>query len=314
MQKLLLIFGLLFFFNFEINSQNLIDNWSFEDTIACPTNLAQISNSAGWFQIRNTPDYYNICSQDTTSVPSNIVDYQWPRSGNAYSGLMVFSLAGTGREFMSTSLNAGMQIGTKYYVKLFVSSAVNQNLLTGIAVNRIGVQFSTIAYSASNPAAVNNLAHVFASNVITDTLGWSDISGSFIADSNYTFIGIGNFFDNPNTSFIPIDTNSNVGYYFIDDVCISTDSMFCELLTSTNTHLFNSNFQIYPNPVSESLNVKGVGIFSLKLYDLTGRVVLVQNNIKESTHINMSEIANGIYCAEIISGKSTLSKKIVISH
>jgi len=58
-------------------------------------------------------------------------------------------------------------------------------------------------------------------------------------------------------------------------------------------------FNLYPNPVNKILNfttAKNLDIFSMKIFDNTGRVILLPNNneIKKG-YVNTENLANGIY-------------------
>lgn len=144
------LFFIISFFLFERGisfAQNLVPNPSFEDTVSCPTNVGQISKAVGWSSYRNSPDYFSTCNSSTVGVPSNIYDYQYARTGNSYAGF--YSYSPNAREFIGTQLNQTLLIGQKYFVSLYVSRPVNNILGLNIAINKIGIRFSTVSYSAS---------------------------------------------------------------------------------------------------------------------------------------------------------------------
>jgi hypothetical protein len=89
----------------------------------------------------------------------------------------------------------------------------------------MGAKFSTDLFYCDS--TMSNDAHVFETNIITDSLGWTRISGTFIADSAYSIIAIGNFFADSVTDTLKFFTDFlDQSYYFLDDVCVSTDSIF----------------------------------------------------------------------------------------
>lgn len=154
---------------------------------------------------------------------------------------------------------------------------------TKYASNKIGVLFTNDEYeSLSNPAPLPaNFAHFYSNTIITDTLDWTIISGSFIADSAYKYIMIGNFFDNNQTAYLTV-LDSLLGecsYYFIDDVCVSTDSLTCsQTLSSTfvmptafspNGDNINDYFRPYP---------EGVFIEVLRIYNRWGQKIYEGRN------------------------------------
>ena len=177
-------------------AQNLVPNPSFEDTVHCPTTLDQINYSTGWSTYCVTPDYYNACNGNVLGVPSNGIGYQAAASGNGYAGFTAYNVGGFAREIIGRQLSQTLLIGQTYYVSIKVSLAEFEGPPPQfVPCNKVGAKFSTIPYSASNPAPVNNFAHVYTNTIIGDTTNWTTIKGFFMADSSYQFIMIGNFFD-----------------------------------------------------------------------------------------------------------------------
>lgn len=77
----------------------------------------------------------------------------------------------------------------------------------------------------------------------------------------------------------------------------------------------NSVLNIYPNPVSNVLTISGEQIFtntSLKLIDVTGQVVLQNENITGNKFaIDVSALVPGIYFLELTNGEQRLCKKLI---
>jgi Secretion system C-terminal sorting domain len=75
---------------------------------------------------------------------------------------------------------------------------------------------------------------------------------------------------------------------------------------------------IYPNPVSDKLNVylSQRSDYSGRIYNITGQTVLVLENFKENLTVDIKNIPVGLYIVEItdIRTKEIISKKVVISH
>ncbi len=298
-------------------AQNLVSNPSFEDTVACPTTLTQIDRAAGWMSFSLTPDYFNACAPSNiiapVSVPHNIWGDQLAHTGNAYVGFATYSAGTTNsREYIATQLIQPLAIGQKYFLSFYVSSAFGyiQSGYPGMATNNIGALFSTVAYSQSNPQHVDNFAHIVDSIIINDTINWVKISGSFIADSAYQYLSIGNFFDDINTNVITIGVhNPNAAYYYLDDVKLSTDSTFVNGIDDYNSNVI----KIFPNPANTFIKINGMeGELEINIYDLVGRIVRhtkINNNL-----LNTESISNGIYLIKIDSKDKTIIKKILIQH
>lgn len=71
------------------------------------------------------------------------------------------------------------------------------------------------------------------------------------------------------------------------------------------------SISIYPNPVVEVLNIRssGIAIDRLKIYDLSGRLVLENENVEHQ--INVSQLQQGVYVLEIETAVGVLREKLV---
>lgn len=306
------------------SSQNLVTNPSFEQYDTCPDNTWQITRAVGWYNCGYSPDYYNVC--DTTnfvSVPYNFCGFQYAATGNAYAGMINYY--GTPinlREYFGTQLLDSLKIGHKYIASFKTSFSINQNPESCIAINKLGIKFSTTpqrVYSLiDNPTLINNFAHVYTNTIITDSLNWVTISGSFVADSSYKYIIIGNFFDDAHTDTIVYHLDSvNIdychAYYYVDDVSVVEDS-------TDNIESFNlqKTISIYPNPANDIINID----FSnssflnaeLKIYDFLGTVITEYSLLHTHNSININFIPEGIYIVKIKTNNNySFTQKLIIT-
>jgi len=206
-------------------AQNLVPNPSFEDYTSCPNGSGQVNKATGWDSYNSSPEYFHYCST-VVSVPDNWgFGYQCSATGNAHCGFIAYNpWSPNNRELIGRQLSNALIPGEIYYVNMKVSLGEWSNCAT----NKLGILFSTIPYDGPSSPPINNSSHIYASAIITDTINWLTITGSFIADSAYEYIIIGNFFDDANTD-TSINDNSNLckSYYFVDDVCVSMDSLTC---------------------------------------------------------------------------------------
>ncbi len=304
---------------------NLVPNPSFEDTVACPSNDNQVYNAQGWVGAVGTPDYYNSCAPaGFVSVPNNWGGYQPAASGNAYCGFGTYGdwVAGT-REFIQTTLTTPLTIGTKYYLSFKLSLSVSSGMYFNCATNKTGALLSTYPYYydfTSDP--LPDIAQVYTDSIITDTVGWVQVNGSFIADSSYQYITLGNFFSDALTDTLVIipDTNYITAYYFIDDICLSTDSSYCANYTYTGiaeTSQLN-NILVYPNPASNQITIdfgNTPGNVSAMLFNSQGQ--LIKETLPGSTSVttlNVQDLANGIYLLQVAIDNSIYQQKIIVNH
>lgn len=306
----------LFFVTQFCSAQNLVNNWSFEDTVACPTTLTQIEKASGWMSFSLTPDYFNACASVSSpipvSIPYNIWGYQNAHSGNGYAGLVTFQSGATNsREFIATQLSQALIPQLKYFVSFWVSSGfgIIQSQIPDLASNNIGVKFSTVQYSQFNPQSINNFAHFVDTNVVNDTTNWVRISGSFIADSAYTFLSIGNFYDDMNTTVEFIGTAPSSAYYYLDDVRLSSDSTFVNNLA--NNYSFKS-IKIFPNPARDWIVVEGRNIKSIEIFDICGRIVVPKMTVSSfSTKVDVSILGHGVYILKLNTSSNFKTEKFI---
>jgi hypothetical protein len=299
-------------------AQNLVPNPSFEDTIWCPGG-GLILGAKYWNDIQESPDYFHECSMYYQfSVPKNVFGYQWPSTGKAYVGMAVYSTIDNYREAIGVYLIEPLIIGQKYFVSFNACLAFNPNQGANVAINKLGMLFSVVNYLSSYPPQ-NNYCQVYSTQIISDTSQWTTIRGSFIADSTYQFISITNFFKYGDTDTMRFYNNNwYQSYYFVDDVCVSTDSVYCAMWTSVpEAVLTGNNITTYPNPVWNVINITNIPFDCKELQVISSDGKMVQsitswNDFK--TSIDVSLLADGMYSLVIRRQKSIQYKKFIKSR
>ena len=206
--------------NYQICSgQNLVANPSFEVHTQCPNNYNQVSYASGWFKSlnNNNPSYHseylNACGTSNFSVPSNTWGYQAASNGVAYMATVTTapSVQANYRENIYTTLTSPLQVGATYSISFKISHTDNSQFSS----DKFGVKLTK---QPNFP--IDNISQVYSTTIVTNNNTWTTISGTFVADSAYTYIGIGNFFNDANTN----TTNScsscsyNLYGYFVDEI------------------------------------------------------------------------------------------------
>lgn len=297
---------------------NLVQNPSFEDTVQCPINNSQIDRAQGWWSASDSPDYFNNCSINPNfSTPYNWGGYQPPGTGVAYSALGTYAPCCPNiREIIMSQLTTTLTVGTKYYVSFKACLSIDPSIQALIATNKLGAKFSKNTFTWTSPPPLNNFAHVYTNTIITDSVNWTLVKGSFVADSNYKYVMIGNFFNDANTSsYTFTNTSLNCAYYYIDDVCVSTDSMLCMVTTSINNFTLSKSFAVYPNPASDKLfisSLEGLRISKVNIIDEFGQVVLSRNYL-DNKELDL-KLPDGFYLIEIITSDKKYFDKIIVRH
>jgi hypothetical protein len=73
-----------------------------------------------------------------------------------------------------------------------------------------------------------------------------------------------------------------------------------------------NKFSVYPNPVTDILNIKSVAsVDNVTVYDVLGKVVLQETPGKISPAINMSNLASGAYLVKVTIGNSSKTVKVL---
>lgn len=178
-----------------------------------------------------------------------------------------------------------------------------------VATNNIGISFSTIPYSEIDTVPINNSSAMKASAIITDTMNWVLVKGSFDADSAYQYVMVGNFYDDAHTDTVSIPTDTtNLGwlffasYYYIDDVCVSPDSLACDLNPEGiyNLKETKASINLYPNPASSELAVSSGQLASrIEVVDALGRILFTVAKPLPTSHIQLQTFSSGLYFIKV---------------
>lgn len=318
--KKLLLYTVFFFSTVVGYAQiNLVPNPSFEDTVNCPYQSGDIAKANGWMSLCGSPDYFKSCNQSDWGVPANICGYQMAASGNAYAGFTSYTtLAPNLREFPACILSSPLNIGTKYYVSFKVALSL-ENIANpaNCASNKIGAMFTKGSYICNT--LITNNPPVYTNSVITDSLNWTRITGSFIADSAYTYLVIGNFFDDNNTDTVKFFNSwwDDFAYYYLDDVCVSTDSIFTNsysYITGIKTNSSLDKVRLYPNPVTDYLFVQNNfnEVMDVLIYDLLDNQLLrLSNPSSKSFSIDLRDVPSGMLLINIKTSNQSANYKLL---
>lgn len=290
-------------------TQNLVPNPSFENFTSCPGNLGEIYKANGWYFCNNTsPDYFNPCaSVSSAEVPDNAFGHQTSYNGNSYTGIITYYNSSFYREILRVQLTMPLIVSQKYFISFMINRG-NDNAFVGYSTNNIGVRFSTLQLDS---ILIDNWAHYYDTSVMTDTSNWVRVFGSFVADSSYEYLMISNFFDDANS----IITNQSPGiyaYYFLDDICVSTDSLYTQ--TYSTKVIEKANFEenkVFPNPANNFIYLPFQMNEMAKIYSSYGELIFTISSLANNSNIvDTSAWPDGIYLLVNNSKKY----KIVINH
>lgn len=306
-----LSFSLLLLFYGFCHAQNLVPNGSFEDLNWCPNYVDDIYALQEWTSFAGTPDVFSPCQDSTTGgVPKNSAGYQMPSSGSNYAGLIIAHADfNPWHEYLAIPLTSMLNVGVKYFVSIKISLAD----CSSHASNNLGIGFTMDSFDPNSYTfllndTLSSYLKINSSTVITDSINWTTISGSFTADSAYKYLVIGNFMGYHSTNTIALGSSClyKTAYYYVDDVCVTTDSSGCDFSTGVKRN--SPPFNIYPNPASDRIFIstserKGAECYLISL--LGDRIKTPESE----DYIDVSDVPAGVYLLEIKYHNQTFLKK-----
>lgn len=83
-------------------------------------------------------------------------------------------------------------------------------------------------------------------------------------------------------------------------------------LSSNDLVSSNSSIEIYPNPASNKVHIKGGKVDSIALYNLAGQQIALA--LEKDQSINISHLPKGVYILQMIINQKTTTKKLIINH
>lgn len=294
--------------------QNLVPNGSFEELTACPYGGDVIELAVPWTNAGGggSPDLFSPCATDVRwGVPNNLRGSQQPRTGEAYAGVFAYNgpHLSEGREYIQVRLLRPLMPDTIYHVTFYVSLADTFNY----AVANMGVYFSDSLIVRDNYSALNVEPQVeWSADPITDKLSWTLVEGFYTPHFfGEEYLLVGNFHSDIESTIVLIDsTGDNTGaksHYYIDDVSVVALDTVSGIGETERLQL-----NIYPNPATETVQVKGEALAKVRLMEMSGRDVLY-SSLLTSGEVDISHLPLGLYLLEVTDrkGRKAVQKLVV---
>ncbi len=295
---------------YVLGQQNLVPNGSFEEHTDCPTADGQIYFADPWTSLGLglSSDYYNACAplliylQDTfliSGVPINNVGIQMAKSGEAYGGIHTYGgpTETNGREYLQVSLTQSLHPG-RYVVSFWASLADKFDY----AVGSLGAYLSDTLVTRTSYNSLPGVEPSIQSpsgQIFSDKDIWYLITDTFVSRvGGERYLAIGNFksTEESDTLFVPTNTPPRrKSYYFIDDVSVIALDSVPESIGENGA----LQLSVSPNPATEAVQIEGRGLAKLRLLDMSGRVVLVENIATDRHIVHLARVPPGLYLLEV---------------
>lgn len=306
----------------SIQAQNLIPNPSFEDTVQLNFGL---TFPRFWTQPTNaSPNHYIPHARPEWQVPKNYAGYQYAHAGNAYMGILMYSLYGgsglrRSREYIQIKLDNTLKQDSIYCFRMYVSLADSMRYASK---GQLGVYFSNNEVGSNNNYHLPYTPQITVSpdDYIIDKVKWLRFDFEYMASGGEEYITIGNFNDTTAIDTLFVDGGSKetldyIGtYYYIDDLFLG----HCDSLPDTTIGIFENELKhklkLYPNPVGEHfyLAYSGQEQLQFQLYNLMGQKVEAGVH-KEVDRYRFStgHLPKGVYLLVVLGREERMSYQII---
>lgn len=220
---------MLAFGTFGQDTDNLVENGSFESASSKLRRLGMIEMADGWTSpTGNSADLFAAnAKMPDVATPENVYGKEVPKDGNNYAGIVVYSYNDKmNRTYITTRLTQPMKKGMRYQVMFHASLAE----LSKYSSNKLGAHFSKKPFNVKDkiPALIDE-THVMHPDetIFNGMYGWDVVCGEYVSTGNEKYITIGNFTPNNDVGQERMKKPKEVkgtqiiaAYYYIDDVSV----------------------------------------------------------------------------------------------
>jgi hypothetical protein len=219
-----------------IPDKNFVLNPDFEQKTQCPTQWSDnITLATHWSGVDSAgqgtciPEYRNACvGSGSVGVPLSSSYYQYPRSGDGFAQTQMFfdesDPSFWKRDYLQGRLYQPLVSGKTYCVAFHVCLAeASQYAIANISAFLDDGTIDTTS-ECFNPQIQYTPQIYNNTGIITDSVNWTKIKGTFTASGHEQFITIGNFQNLANTTYQDVSTvwgsGTHFTWYLVDDVSV----------------------------------------------------------------------------------------------
>ena len=292
-------------------SQNLIQNPSFEDTVARPL---EVFKARHWESANDgTPDIFTPYNTlfPSRMAPSNFAGYQQARSGKNYAGLQLYALynqaAVSFREFLQNELAEPLKADSLYCFRINISLGDSSNFASK-GIFALYFTDQPIYQPGYNRIITDPDVLISEEEYIRDKENWVQYDVQYEARGGERYLTLGNFWSSSrvDTSYVGggKDEFYQNTYYYFDDLYLGyCDSTF-DFEEPVVEPKYEGPFKIYPNPVSDRIQIyyEGATDLSFYVFDKIGREVFpleVEKVYEGFYRVSLLNLPGGLYILKI---------------
>ncbi len=312
------------------HAQNLVPNPGFEEADSCSDQLPPFVGIHDWYSVNGSPDHLRSCLPygDFRGLPMNFFTYQEPFEGTSCAGLHTYwqNDQAEYREWMMAPLVEPLVVGQTYYCSFWANAAFGGNHQypqQWLANDKVGMRFTTMAmppWTVNDPfPAPPNQAHIMYPQILADTVGWTLVSGSFVADSAYQYVMIGQFFSNALTDTLHFSPEGVPWYWLpraytlVDAVCVTASPEGCDLGQGVDNAQVTSPV-LFPNPARDQLIVGQRAGAEAQVLDAVGRLLWQGRISSDRWVLEVGSWARGAYALRMAHRGSVETHKFVLTE
>jgi hypothetical protein len=269
----------------------------------------------------NSPDHFSACAggaggyDSLVAVPQNGWSFQYPWQGDAYAGFYCYDGVPSGyREYLGAELLEPLVPGCAYHLRFRLNPAYGGTywLFEGGVCDNVGMLLTTTSNAwpgtSGLPFGFRNFAHLRTTTPVEDTLAWTLVEGTIIADSAYAYLVLGNFFTDELTNAYPKGSSwTDLAYYLVDGVEVVPMDASCHALGVGDVGSFAPVVEI----LHTSLRVRWYGSVKASVHDAVGRVFTYKIGTSEVLEIPLA-VSPGLYVLRVESNGRSFVQKFVV--
>jgi hypothetical protein len=307
----------------SIFAQNLVPNPDFENYSSLPDSWSQWGRCDSWTSaggisvdgLYGDPDYFHVNGSGSVQLPSTAPAYINPQSGDAVMGFLgyhdPYMTTTDVREYLMTQLTSPLVIGEYYELSFWISNG-ESGIGHYYSCDGIGLNLSVDPLNQGGPSYINQTPEMEISGDQWSNV-WEKKTFYFLADSAYSYLTIGNFYDDAtiNTTVQVTGPAPFAGaYYYVDNFDVHLSS------TQAGTNEVKlSTLQVYPNPSNQKIIISGLdqlqGIEEFQITSVSGELVYRSKISLEN--IDVSTIKAGVYFLKVKHATGVATVRFIVN-